>query len=210
MSQTVVFPDQQSTLAAIGLRPFLMDGYLMAQLRQHFGSSTNIENEVLRSLLWQKSLADSSINIDLIYNWRPERTEHRPAILIKRNDWQLRPGAIDNRAHGSQQIDGVRHFTSFVDGSHTIFCLSSQPAEADLLGMEVALELLQFASHIREEMCLHRFRMVQCGSLFQIQEAREIYAVPVTVAYTAEERWRVLQYAPVLKRIAISYFTNGR
>jgi hypothetical protein len=54
---------------------------------------------------------------------------------------------------------------------------------------------------IREQMNLHQFYVDEVGGVGEVQEVTQGYAVPVTVAYVAEESWSVQPYVPRLKRI---------
>jgi hypothetical protein len=87
------------------------------------------------------------------------------------------------------------------DGSHTLFCLAQNGAETEFMATEVIKFLMQFSPLIREQMDLFRFYVAEVGGIGEIQEVVQGYAVPVTVAYVAEEAWSLQPYAPRLKRI---------
>jgi hypothetical protein len=195
-----------SSVCSIGMLPWLMTGYLRDHLTKHFGSEQTIEQPDLRTLLWNATLADRKIHIESITEWSPQNTEHRPAIIIARGDCSSARWGISDRMQGSQPWSGAKHYGCGLAGSHTLFCISSVPLEAEILGAEVARDLLHFADLIREELRLMRFQMAGIGKLVEIEEAHESFAVPVTVAYTGEEKWVLHPQAPLLKRISLSTY----
>jgi hypothetical protein len=66
--------------------------------------------------------------------------------------------------------------------------------------------MMQFGPVIRDELNLKRFVVVSVGALFEIEESKENFGVPVTVSYVADENWKIIPQAPVLKRIVLSKF----
>ena len=65
-----------------------------------------------------------------------------------------------------------------------------------------ANELIQLGIRFKlEQMDLFRFYIAEVGGIGEIQEVVQGYAVPVTVAYVAEEAWTLQPYSPRLKRI---------
>jgi hypothetical protein len=103
-------------------------------------------------------------------------------------------------------VYGPSSFATYLEGSHTLFAVSTEGAEAEILAAEVYRELIQFGPIMRRELELHRFLVVSVGSLFEIEEAHETFAVPITVGYALEERWKLVPHAPFLKRIKLSEF----
>ena len=192
--------ENPNSFCQLGPRPDIVTGYLRLWLATHFAKETTIEHEELRSLLWTE-LDSSELKIENIYRWRPSTTENRPAILIRRNDWQVLRRGIDDRMIGDTITDdAMNHYASFLVGSHTVFNLSPQPIEAEILAAEVYRELMQFGPVVREELDLKRFVVVGVGALFEVKEYRGTYAVPVHLAYEIEEKWRLIKHAPFLRK----------
>jgi hypothetical protein len=52
-------------------------------------------------------------------------------------------------------------------------------------------------------MNLMKFGVTEVGGIGEVQEVVQGYAVPVTVAYVAEESWALQPVAPRLKRIVL-------
>lgn len=196
-----------SALCSIGPRPHIITGFLRQWFIQHFSKASQIEHPELRGKLWRAIETDTEIEVESVTRWKPAATEFRPAVIISRNDWKVLRLGIDDRMMGDTwSRTGVEHFATYLEGSHTLFCISSNATEAEILGAEAYREMIQFGPVVRKELALQRFAVVGVGKLFEIEEARSNYAVPVTVAYGIEERWQLLPYAPFLKRITLSAF----
>ena len=198
-------PEKLSNWCSIAPRPHLMTGFFREWFINHFVNADNIEAKELRGKLW-RALPNTDIVIESISQWRPDLTQKRLAIIIKRNDWQVHRISIDDRLHDSISLTGVREHSTLISGSHTFFCLAGKGTEAEILAAEVYREMMQFGPVIRNELGLKKFVLVSVGSLFELEESKENYGVPVTVSYVADENWRIIQQAPVLKRIVLSKF----
>lgn len=200
---------QVSALCSYGQRPLVMTGLIRQILIQHFADPENIEDPRLRKQFvdfgsgYRESgdgNAQSPILIESVTRWQPNDAEKRPAVLIKRNDWDAHHVVIGDLA-GGNACSGAQHYWTLWYGSHTLFALAQDAAECELLAAEVARLLLHYGSEVCRELDLMRFMLTQIGALHQVQEAAEYYAVPVTVAYVAEESWALTPQAPRLKRI---------
>lgn len=199
---------QVSSLCSYGTRPYAMTGFLRQLLLDHFVDADNIEDDKIRRRLkdmgaWRPSENGenaSGIIIESVTKWQPNTSMQRPAILIKRNAMQwhrVLPGDAD----GEESRTGFLNFFGFWSGSHTVFAVAENGGEADLLGTEILRYFLHYGNAIVEMMDLHRFVPVGMEGLHKVEEVADHYAVPVTVAYMAEERWRLEPQAPRLKRI---------
>lgn len=193
---------QVASLCSIGMRTYLMTGFLREWLIDHFASG-KLEHAELRSLMWKANPLDSNILIQSVTEWNPKESGKRPEIVIRRNDLTNERLSIGDKLHGTFDLTGQDHYSTMEVGSHTLFCGSKLPQEAEILSMEVARDLRQFGPSIREELDLRRFRVLGVGSLRQLEEASQTYSVPVTVAYAYEESWILHRHAPFLKRINI-------
>lgn len=200
--------DKISALCSYGMRPHLMTGLLRQLLLAHFSDPDNIEEPRVRRQLaelgaWRPSdngLNAGGILIESITRWQPATADKRPAILIKRNTWRWQRQGVGDKA-GANPYEGSTSYVGFWEGSHTLFCLAPSGAETEFLATEVVKFLHHFAPWIREQMNLFRFLVSEVGGVGEVQEVVQGYAVPVTVAYMAEEAWTLQPYAPRLKRI---------
>jgi hypothetical protein len=198
-------PERVSSWCSIAPRPHLMTGFFREWFINHFSKAENIEAKELRGKLW-KAIPSTDLVVESITQWRPDLTQKRLAIIIKRNDWQIQRVGIDDRLQGSDNINGTVEYSTLISGSHTLFCLAGKGTEAEILAAEVYREMIQFGPVIRQEMGLQRFMVVSVGALFELEESKENYGVPVTVSYVTSESWQLVPQAPVLKRIVLSQF----
>lgn len=196
--------DLQKAICSVGATPTLVTGYLRQWLESHFAQPDTIEQKLLRSKLWKSVRTETGIEIEAVTAWKPSTTEFRPALLIGRNDWNnIRLGIEDRMMGGTTSSD---HYAAYFQGSHTVFAVSTLPFEAELLALEAYRELLGFGPVVRRELGLKRFQMSQVGKIFQVEEASQHYAIPITLAYVAEERWQITPHSPFLKQIILSKF----
>lgn len=195
--------DTVSALCSIGMRPHVMTGFLKHVLMQHFVDPDNIQEILLRTRFKEvggwKADESTGIYIESVTRWRPELTEMRPALLVKRNEWKWDRVTIGGKA-GSEYVEGAEHFHGFWQGSHTIFAIGNKAAEVELLAAEVGRFLVWASPTITEQMDLHRFIPVSVGGLAVVEESTKNYAVPITFAYVAEENWTLTPLAPRLQR----------
>lgn len=197
-----------SALCSYGMRPHVMTGFLRQLLMTHFSDPNNIEEPKIRRHVetlgtWKpadQGTDSGGILIESITRWLPNTADKRPAILIKRNSWRwLRQGIGD--LTGKNDYTGESSYAGFWEGSHTLFCLAPSGVETEFLTTEVVKFLINFSPLIRDQMDLHKFIVSEVGGIGEVQEVVQGYAVPVTVAYVAEEAWSLQPYAPRLKRI---------
>ncbi|NDD53392.1 hypothetical protein EBZ39_05880 [bacterium] len=200
-----------SSLCSYGMRPHVMTGLLRQLLIGHFKDPENIEEPRIRRhiqelLSWKPSdpeTAEPNIGgllIESITRWNPTKADKRPAVLIKRNSWKWTRQVIGDKAQ-ENAYTGSTTYAGFWEGSHTLFCMAQYGAETEFLAAEVVKFLINFSPLIRDQMDLHKFYVSEVGGIGEIQEVIQGYAVPVNVAYVAEEAWMLQPYAPRLKRI---------
>jgi hypothetical protein len=195
------------------MRPHILTGFFRQLFAQHFSDPTNIENPFLRRKIetlgpWiqedeSKSTPRSGIQIESVTRWKPDTMEKRPAIIIKRNDWQWQSRIISDRVMGDNNPNQFEQYVGWWKGSHTLFAIADEGGEAEHLGTEVAKLCVWYRDQIRQALDLDRFVLVGIGALVEIEEATENYAVPVTVSYAGQERWEMIQHVPKLKRIVV-------
>lgn len=199
-----------SSLCSYGMRPHVVTGLLRQLLITHFSDPNNIEEPQLRQKFesdeaWKPDIngqGDGGILIESITRWTPNSSNKRPAILIKRNAWQWQKLGLGDKV-GFNPFEGTNSYTGLWQGSHTLYCLAAWGLETELLTMEVVKFLLHFSPWIREQMGFQRFLITEVGGVGEVQEVVQGYAVPVTVAYVADESWALQPAAPRLKRIVL-------
>ncbi len=206
--------EELSSLCATGLAPgLILSGAILGLCRQHFSSTFNIVDPELRTLIWsaapelersgQGTSVTSKICIEMVTRWAPPLVAKRPGIFVKRNGRKPQRLAIGDRYHGRApghyQFDmGIRYEVLLL-GSYTLFCVARTGAEADALGTEVQLRLLEFAPVIRQDLNLARFEPMEMSEASVLEESTQHFAVAVPVAYAFTHGWRLAASAPVLK-----------
>lgn len=197
-----------SALCSYGMRAHVMTGFLRQLLINHFADPKNIEEPRIRKHIeamgaWAPVDEDSNhdgILVESITRWLPAAADKRPAVLIKRNDWKWAREGIGDFGQGNSYT-GSSTYSAFWHGSHTLFCLAQNGAEAEFLTTEVIRFLAHYAPAIRTEMNLHKFNIESVGGVGEVEEVTKGYAAPVTVAYVSEESWTLQPHAPRLKRV---------
>lgn len=193
-----------SGLCSYGVTPLVMQGALRNVLIQHFGDVRNILNATLRDRMvrdgpWRET-SDTPLVIESLHRWRPELAEKRPALVLKEGAWQWQQQGIGNQA-GEDYRSGRQFFGGLWAGSHTIFAIAQNGAEAQILATEALKCLLWFATEIAGQLELQRFVPVSIGEVAALKESAEHYVVPVVVAYLVPEGWWIQPDAPRTKRI---------
>lgn len=193
-----------SSLCSLLPRAVLLTGVFRDILTRHFIAADQIENPILKDLIWKKT-DDTGILIESVHNWKPSTTEKRPAVIVKRNAYQQRKRAVGNRRMGPHaDKEGFEHFVTYWEGSHTLFCLGGSGAQAEHLGAEVQRHMNQFADPIQVSLDLLQFMVMQAGPVAELEEAQENFVVPVTIGYSYEERWVIKPQVPLLSNISLS------
>jgi hypothetical protein len=178
-----------------------MTGLMRLLLTDHYRSADNIEHAAFRNRWWRDDV-QTGIAIEDATVWRPELSDKRPAIIIRRNTWKSIKVAIDNLSGTTPT--GFDEHTKLWRGSHTLFCIAKEGAEAEILAAETYRYLLHFGPVFRKYFNLMMFELVEVGGLSELEEATERYAVPITVAYGWGETWVLQLLSPRLKHISLS------
>jgi len=189
---------QESSLCSLGPQPQVMTAAFVALFRDHFASADNIEHAVFRERLYTGSTAEDSTGI-LIEDasvWTPTRTARRPAIIIKRNGWQ-HTKRLAGANTGKISEDYTEHVT-YMQGSHTVFCMSPNGGETEVLAAEVYRHLMRYSEIFRKYFTLQRFVLGDIGPLSILQETTIHFAVPISVAYGWQERWLLKKHAATI------------
>jgi len=187
-----------------------MTALFLCLLRDHFASADNIANDVFRERLYVAG-DTTGILIEDATVWLPTRTEKRPAIVVNRNGWKHLKRLTLNGATGIDG-DGHTHYAKLWRGSHTLFCIAPNGAEAEVLSTEIYRFLMHFGPVFQRSFKLLQFELVEIGPLSQLEEATKHYAVPITVAYGWCESWLIRKHEPTISdtRLADIFDTYRR
>ena len=194
--------ERTPNFCSLGPRPIIMTGFMRTLMRDHFANPDSIEHPQFRDRVWSPDECDSGIHIEDATVWTPTQTGKRPAIIVRRNNWKAVKMGINN--YIGLTDEGFDQHAKFMQGSHTLFCIASEGAEAEILATETYRYLLHFGPVVRHYFRLHLFELIEVGSLNELEEATERYMVPITVAYAWEEMWTLKLHSPLLKRIQLS------
>ena len=192
-----------SSLCSLRLRPHIVDGLFRLLLIEHFSDANNIEDPVFSNRLFSAD-DKTGILIELATRYTPTRTQKRPAIVIRRNDWQTkRLGTFASRSGTTP--DGHPRFTKWWHGTHTMFCVSKVGGEVEVLAAEVANYFQHFGPTICEFFTFGFFDLVAVGGPAVLEESQVHLAVPVTVRYAWEDTWILRNHKSVpLKTVTIT------
>jgi hypothetical protein len=200
---------EASSLCSLGARPWILTGVLRHILIWHFAEQSRVEEPDLAQLLWQDADA-TGILIETLWKWQPQNTGKRPAVIIRRNAYRnLQIGISDRRQLPITDQYGYDYFATYWVGSHTLFCLGANGAQAELLATEVQRELTQYATVIRRALDLMKFQVYEVGPVSEVEEAQENAVVPVTVGTAYEERWLLRAESLPLRRLSLSLLADG-
>lgn len=191
---TIEFPQSLRELCQKGWTPQRMKALILSVLRMHFADANKIIEPELQKKIW-KSDDSTGILIEVAEKWKPNLTERRPGLILKRN-----PATILHLGFGGDRMQlstgtavGRRIHTDFYQGSHTIFCIGGEGAETEILASEVFNELNGFSQLIRSYMNLFRFMVVEVGEMSLLEEASENFVVPITVGYAWQIGWEITE-----------------
>ena len=191
-----------SSLDNQGLRPLVVTGALKTILINHFSDENSIQDPDLKHAIWDILPNRSKINIDSVYRWNPDEAERGLGIYIKRNSMKKSTLYMADLFGATKEND--REFSGIWIGSHTLFCVGANPAQAEILGTEVLQELEQFSPVIRDTLRMVRFRVAEIGALGQLDRRDKRYVVPITVSWAYGVSWVLRQQARPLDKLDVS------
>ncbi len=194
-----------SAICSLLPRDYLLMGVLRDILTRHFSNANWIEHPALRHLIWREA-EDAAILIETVYRWRPQDTESRPGVLIRCNDFQNQRIGAFGEAYQGQPADseGNQHFCTYWVGSFTVLAIAESGAQAMYLGTECQRELTEFGPEVERSLNLFKWHVMSRGAPFKVREAKNNWAVPVTIGMAYEERWILRNQAPRLRGLSLS------
>lgn len=184
----------------------MITGLIRDRLVQHFADPTTIEEGDLRHLVWRED-ERTGILIESIHRWRGTLVEKRPAVIIKPNGRRNVRVGIQDAAGADGQ--GNRLYQTFWVGSHTLFCIHGSGASADVLATEVEHELHEFHPIITGYLGLYTWQVTEVGPVAELEEARESFVVPVTVAWTYSAMWKLSLESLKLRKVPLDVLLDG-
>jgi len=186
-----------------GPRPLTMDGVFVELLQQHFESANNIEHEELQTRIFSKTASLNNILIEESTVWTPKETQRRPAVIVHQNGWKcIKRGTFDNVSGNTEE--GFTRHTKYWRGSHTLFPIAKEGAEAKILAAEVYRYFNYFGPKFRRWFGLMMFELMGVGAPARIEEWDEHWTLPITIAYGWADEWILKPDDPVIATIRLS------
>lgn len=213
MQPQVVGGETPSSLCVTGLTPAqLLQGAFIAILRRHFAATAKFDRTMLPSaqpiagqdgFKFYGAKAQTGLVIESAGRWDPVNAGKRAAVLVKRNAFQAQRVSINNQTHGASPLDGNTKYGLLQLGSLTCFAIATTESAADHLGTEVFNFFTEFGPVIRKDLRLTRVEATSNGEPGLLEESKQHWAVPVTVATAFWQGWTYVEYGPALKTIEI-------
>lgn len=176
----------------------------------HFADVSNIVDPLFKDppLLWTASKETTQIVIESVGEFDPTIVEARPAILLARGDWDSQRLGIDDRSMPNWHPEGqpsasTQHAILWI-GSHTIWCATRNYGQCERLAGEVADMLMEEAPIVRRVMGFHRLTVAKIGAPGKLKEAREHFAIPITLAYAHIVTWAISPEATRMRTAAMT------
>jgi hypothetical protein len=194
--------DDISALCTTGKTPVRLTGILLALLTQHFSSSDYIKIPELRSYIWSPDAdvpEEKNLIIKTNYSISWKHIQTRPAIIVKRSEINsVQLGMGDYIGPSEDKNDGD-HYARGRTGGHIIYCVATSGHVAELLGEEVADEIMEFGPKIRADLGFNIFHQTQIGEVSKVEEHNTHFAVPVGIKYSWTHTWKLVPVTPKLK-----------
>ena len=201
--------EEVSAFCQRGPRPRYITGAIRWALIAHFSNEDFIEQEQVKGYVWNEDKTQSNLLIESAHKWETVVTQQRPALMIKRNEVKPRKLGINHGMTTGIDTTGDKQYqgdvkTCAMTGSHTVFCIGQSGAEAEALGQEVLQELLEFGPVIHRDICLAKWEVAGMGGIGKLEESREHFVVPVTVAWAYFNTWMLRPVGPYLHKIVVN------
>ena len=195
-----------SSICNTPFKPLAITGLLRDMLIRYFSRPENNPDYDIRKIVWRNS-NEKDILIESVHRWNAELVGKRPAIFIKRNSYKSNKLTISNRMNITP--DGHVAYTIMWIGSHTLFCINSTGASTEILATAVQTYLTEYGPLIVDYLNLFNFDVVEVGPVSEIEEFKESYVIPITVAWSYDQNWLLELESLKLRRIIMDFNVNG-
>lgn len=192
--------------------PYILTNFFVQFTRAHFSEPKDIINDRYKEYIWTPDVESSKILIEPSFKVNTKNTQHRPAILFKREQVQVMPIGLGQGKHQSHfepkgdKMEGRNKgmdFTTIIPGSHTILCIGQSGGEADELGLEVFFKYLEYGWVLKKEANLGKFMVTGISPAKKLDENQENWLTAITLNWAYDYSWTLFQEAPILKKIGI-------
>lgn len=199
---SLTLPTLDAACDAIG-KGNVLTGAFVDFAQKQFMVEENILYSELRRCVWTPE-DDSKILIAPATSWLPKKTMQRPGVLFRRNKFETQRVSINHQRQSPNATPtGDPHYSIVWGGTFTIFCLSGQPLQAEILGTEIAKKFLGFHEVLQRDLHLLRLDVVDIDGIGILEEHKQTFVVPVNLFVAFSESWFVHKQAPPLRKISM-------
>jgi len=187
--------------------PQIIVGYFLGILRTHFGDPQSIFRPLLKDLIWMEG-DESKILIETVTNEKLKTVGKRPAILVAREDVNLKRETLDYSVHQLGPELGQNYYAT-AHGAVTIFCITNDPNYTELLAAEVFQYLLYITPEIEHSLCCNRrFDVKTLGRPAEVEGYGGTFVIPVVCNYVSDIGWELRENIPRLRSMVASMIWN--
>ena len=201
----------ESSIETTGLPPYIVSGALQRIIEAHFSMPERIFlKKSLGTLIWKPTTeqsADTAIAIQQATDFDPNQANQRPAILVKRMQFDAQPLGMDATGRATQILADKSYAGEVYDtlwvGTHEVRCLSKTDGMSELLAQEVYQMLLKYGPVYCSEFKFSKFWPSKMGATVKVKEYGEHFCCPIQIDWAAAMRWQVRAVGPVLSHSKI-------
>lgn len=181
-------------------------------LRHHWSDPDNQINDNLRGISYSTPTTTSSgttaagkrdgIVIDKAGHFKLDTANQRPAIFVRRGNFDFQRISIGDRLHFQHELTGEEEFVRLCKGAVSVQALAQTELMSEALGLEVERQLLHFSSGIADDAGLHRFSPLGVGETKISEDYKPLYSTAIPIEIAFEEHWVVTPQGPLLRTIS--------
>jgi len=191
-----------------GIRPIVLDDIILTLLRDRFSRPDELDDPRLRGVYtwrprdeqWTPDGEAGNIFIEDAETWIKD-TEMLPAFITKRKPAQPNRVSIGDKEHA--RVGFETYHQQVITGMHLVLGLSFEPKEASALAGFAWKMLRHFSPVIRRDCKMKLFQVGELGETSILEEAPQVFAVPIPIKYAYDERWKLESLKPPFKAVGL-------
>lgn len=185
-----------------------ISGYFLGVLQNYFGEPERCMIPQCRRLLWHPDPRQRKIVIEEFSRWDPKTSGTLPSIVIDRGPCQSKRLGIHNEVMQTGTPIGVKTGVKEWEGTHRFYCTERGNIPADFIASEIRQFLQAFEQEFCHDLCLSYCEVLGMGQSeppkrFQPKDAKDLFAVEVTLGYTLLEHWELVPEGPLIRRASL-------
>jgi hypothetical protein len=193
LGQTIIRPRLMSSILVNVIRHYFSQPNLLVTERFKFKPNMGMEPESQNSVL---IISSASRQLD--------RADERPAIVVRRLEWQVIPlGIGDGIAQYKPNDENTQYVVSF-KGAHVIYAHSREQGEVEALVDELINCFVRLAPLLRRILKLARFRLVQVDKVSMYTTNRDYFVCPLVLQYMWSENWFIDRSVEEMERVVLT------